>query len=69
MTQDTQKWGKAAAAKRYSAPKTFSPPPDQSKPESVADRHGAQYDNDASGWVRGPKGESKPGFDHTRNKR
>ena len=34
------------------------------KPQFPEDQHCPNYDNDASGWVRGvPSGEAKPGFD------
>jgi hypothetical protein len=33
---------------------TFSPPSqNQQKPQDPIDKHGANYNNDASGWVRG----------------
>ena len=61
MTQDTQKWGKAAAKSRYGSTPTFSPPSEQQqKPQFPEDQHGPQYDNTASGWVRGA-GESGEG--------
>ena len=71
MTQDTQKWGKTAAKSRYGSTPTFRPPADQSQPQFPEDAHGANYANDAAGWVcgAGESGEGKPSFDRTKLKR
>lgn len=71
MVQNTEKWGKSAAKSRYGSTPTFKQPADQSQPQFPEDAHGAQYANDASGWVRGANGraEAKPGFDKTKLKR
>ena len=64
MVQSTEKWGKAAARERYGQPKSggVTPAKSEQAPQCPEDKHGAGYDNDASGWVRGV-GKPYPHFD------
>ena len=72
MADNTMKWGKATAAERYGAKGNGSlnndpKANDLQAPQDIQDRHSANYDNDAKGWVRGmPSAESKPSFDHSK---
>ncbi len=46
-------------------PEHVTPAFDEQAPQFASDKHGATYDNDADGWVRGMGGESPhPHFDH-----
>lgn len=49
-----EKWGKAEAKERYgSAQGQLEGTTGLQKPQDPIDKHGAKYDNDATGWVRG----------------
>jgi hypothetical protein len=57
-------WGKAAAKERsglVSEPVISEVSPVMQAPQAPDDRHGANYDNDAKGWVRG--NAMHPNFD------
>jgi hypothetical protein len=60
-----EKWGLATAKERYGVGKQsgVTPAPSQQAPQDHEDKHDSNYDNDASGWVRG-KGSPYPDFDH-----
>ncbi len=46
-------------------PEHVTPAFDEQAPQFTADKHGATYDNDADGWVRGKGPEAPhPHFDH-----
>lgn len=70
MTKNTSKWGTDTAKERYGGGKTFSPPTDQSHPQSPEDKQGPDYSNDTpDNWLRGMgkgQAEGKPGFNKTR---
>jgi|KBSMisStaDraftv2_1062788.scaffolds.fasta_scaffold27946_3 hypothetical protein len=62
--QNVEKWGRATAKERYGTPDAsgVTPAKSQQPPQDPEDKHGAKYDNDASGWVRGV-GSPYPHFD------
>lgn len=69
MTKDTNKWGTDTAKERYGTGKTFSPPPEQSKPQMPEDKQGPGYENDTpETWVSGANEDAttKPGFDRSK---
>ena len=64
----TEKWGKATAGERYGKPsESMGKAVGPQAPQSAEDKHGAKYDNDAKGWVRGMGPKSPyPTFDGKR---
>jgi len=62
---NSEEWGARVAVERGYGPgvRTFSPSSDRlQKPQDPVDKHSANYDNDASGWVRaqGETAERRP---------
>ena len=69
MPQFTDKWGKSEAKSRYGSIQQNgdSPSNKEQQPQFAEEKHGAKYDNDASGWVRGMGPKSPyPNFDGKR---
>jgi hypothetical protein len=70
--QETEKWGRDTAARRYGEPRSPDmQPKDASGPQAPEDKHAANYSNDVKdGWLRGSGGtaENKPNFDHSRKR-
>jgi hypothetical protein len=62
MTQNSEKWGRAAAKSRYGSVHGGSKAEDQHQPQDAVDKHGANYDNDVTGWAHNG-GDSHPNFD------
>lgn len=67
---NTEKWGKAQAKERYGSPKSqLEGSTGGQANQDPIDKHGADYNNDASGWVRGMGSKSPyPTFDGKRGK-
>ena len=63
--RNTEKWGRATAKERYgSINGRLEGTTSGQAPQDPIDKHGAKYDNDASGWVRGAGAKSPhPSFD------
>ena len=59
-------WGEQKAIDRGygTGTHTWGPPPDKHEPQHPENKHGPQYNNDTSGWVRGEGGtaENRPGY-------
>src|SRR5262249_27205316 len=55
--EETMKWGQQTAYERYGMPRgqheTEARGIGPQHPQTPADKHDANYDNDSSGWVRG----------------
>jgi hypothetical protein len=69
--QETEKWGRDVAARRYGEPQSPNMgPKDQSQPQFPEDQPGDKSFNNVSGksWLRGAGEEAtkKPGFDKGR---
>lgn len=68
-------WGREKAKARYNVDKrdTLGPDKEVQANQFPEDKHGSNYNNDASGWVRGmgkgkiETGEGKPAFDRKRS--
>ena len=58
-------WGRDKAKERYMAGSAgMAAPTNEQPPQDPIDKHDPNYDNDASGWVRGMGSESPyPHFD------
>lgn len=52
--KNMEKWGKDTAKERYSqSGDALEGGKTHQAPQDPIDKHGAKYDNDATGWVRG----------------
>lgn len=75
MAKSTHEWGREKAQTRYNTNKrnTLGPDKEVQANQFPEDKHDPNYNNDASGWVRGmgkgkiETGETKPAFDRKRS--